>query len=135
MAGSVYGSGAHGVFDFVSPAVNSIELRIILTCALFALCACSHSSQRSLTIAVNAGVEGTALKLAAKEWGAARGVRVEVVELPYANLFEKEQLDLTSKTGAYDVIMLDDPWFPRLVQGGNLAQLPHPADPDFVPSC
>ena len=63
---------------------------------------------------MNAGVEGTALKLAAKEWGAARGVHVEVVELPYSNLFEKEQLDLTSRTGAYDVIMMDDPWFPLM---------------------
>ncbi|HML17531.1 MAG TPA: ABC transporter substrate-binding protein, partial [Bryobacteraceae bacterium] len=88
-----------------------------------------------LTIAVNAGVEGTALKLAAQEWGSARGVPVEVVELPYANLFEKEQLDLTSRTGAYDVIMLDDPWFSRLVEGGNIAPLPRAADPDFLPSC
>src|ERR1700689_751820 len=109
-------------------------MRLTLVLLLF-LAGCHHAPEKSLTIAVNAGVEGTALKLAAQEWGAARGVRVEVVELPYANLFEKEQLDLTSRTGAYDVIMLDDPWFPRLVQGGNLAQLPHPADPDFVPSC
>ncbi len=87
---------------------------------------------RSLTIAVNAGVEGTALKTAAKEWGSAHGVHIEVVELPYANLFEKEQLDLTSHTGAYDVIMLDDPWFPRMVQGGSLAPLPREPDADFV---
>ncbi len=102
---------------------------------MFALCACSHSSERSLTIAVNAGVEGSALKLAAKEWGAARGVRVEVVELPYSNLFEKEQLDLTSRTGAYDVVMMDDPWFPLMSDNGNLAELPHAPDADFLPSC
>src|SRR5579862_5081571 len=109
-----------------------VSLSLIL-CALLA--ACSRSPERTLTIAVNAGVEGTALKTAAKEWGALRGVRVEVVELPYANLFEKEQLDLTSRTGAYDVIMLDDPWFPRLVEGGNLAPLPHDPDVDFISSC
>jgi multiple sugar transport system substrate-binding protein len=99
------------------------------------LAGCNRAREKSLTIAVNAGVEGTALKAAAQEWGAARGVRVEVVELPYANLFEKEQLDLTSRTGAYDVIMLDDPWFPRLVQNGNLAALPHDPDDGFVASC
>ena len=38
--------GAHRFFDFVPPAVNSIELRIILTCAVFVLCACSHSSRK-----------------------------------------------------------------------------------------
>jgi len=102
---------------------------------VFALCACSHSSQRSLTIAVNAGVEGTALKLAAKEWGVGRGIHVEVVELPYSNLFEKEELDLTSRTGAYDVVMMDDPWFPLMSDNGNLAELPRAPDADFLPSC
>src|SRR6266851_6670129 len=100
-----------------------MRLRLAAATALCVLAACSRTSERSLIIAVNAGVEGSALKSAAQEWGAARGVKVEVVELPYANLFEKEQLDLTSRTGAYDVIMLDDPWFPRLVESGNLAPL------------
>jgi multiple sugar transport system substrate-binding protein len=107
----------------------------LLTAVLALLSACSRGSEKSLTIAVNAGVEGTALKNAANEWGAAHGVRVEVVELPYANLFEREQLDLTSRTGAYDVIMLDDPWFPRLVENGNLAPLPREPDGDFVTAC
>jgi len=113
-----------------------LERRITLLILAFACAAaCSRSNQRTLTIAVNAGVEGSALKEAAKEWGDARGVRVEVVELPYANLFEKEQLDLTSRTGAYDVIMMDDPWFPLMAAGGNLAPLAREPDPDFLPSC
>jgi multiple sugar transport system substrate-binding protein len=106
---------------------------VYAACAILA--GCGHSSDRSLTIAVNAGVEGTALKLAAKEWGAARGVHIEVVELPYANLFEKEELDLTSRTGAYDVIMMDDPWFPLMSANGNLAPLRHAPDGDFLQSC
>jgi multiple sugar transport system substrate-binding protein len=111
------------------------RLFALLTAVLAILSACSRGSEKSLTIAVNAGVEGTALKNAANEWGAAHGVRIEVVELPYANLFEREQLDLTSRTGAYDVIMLDDPWFPRLVENGNLAPLPREPDADFVTAC
>jgi multiple sugar transport system substrate-binding protein len=110
-------------------------MRFLLTLFVIFVASCGRTPERSLTIAVNAGVEGTALKTAAEEWGAARGVKVEVVELPYANLFEKEQLDLTSRTGAYDVIMLDDPWFPRLVGDGNLAALPRDPDPDFVTPC
>ena len=109
--------------------------RLVLAAAALWLAACgSGSAPRALTIAVNAGVEGTALKAAAKTWGAASNVPIEVVELPYANLFEKEMLDLSSGTGAYDVIMIDDPWFPRLSQGGKLAPLPKPPDPDFVTS-
>jgi multiple sugar transport system substrate-binding protein len=107
----------------------------VLAAAAFLTASCSHSGGRSLTIAVNAGVEGTALKTAAHEWGASHGVRIEVVELPYANLFEKIQLDLTSRTGAYDVIMMDDPWFPLMAANGNLAALPHEPDPDFIANC
>src|SRR5580692_7564298 len=107
----------------------------LLTAVLALLAACNRGSEKWLTIAVNAGVEGTSLKMAANEWGAARGVRIEVVELPYANLFEKEQLDLSSRTGAYDVIMMDDPWFPRLGEDGNLTPLPREPDADFVAPC
>jgi multiple sugar transport system substrate-binding protein len=101
-------------------------------CLLLAGCA-PKSADKVLTIAVNAGVEGTALKAAAQEWGEMRHTRVEVVELPYANLFEKESLDLQSRTGAYDVIMLDDPWFPKLAEG--LTPLTREPDGDFLPSC
>lgn len=111
-------------------------LPICILSALMVLGSCSRGgSDRVLTIAVNAGVEGSALKAAAREWGELQNTRIEVVELPYANLFEKESLDLTSRTGAYDVIMLDDPWFPKLVAGGGLALLPHEPDTDFLASC
>ncbi len=110
-------------------------MRLFLSTLCVCLAACNRTTDRSLAVAVNAGVEGTALKTAAKEWGSSHGVHIEVIELPYANLFEKEQLDLTSRTGAYDVLMLDDPWFPRMVEGGNLAQLPRQPDADFVTAC
>src|SRR5271155_166516 len=144
MAGPIRRNRAHRLLNRVSLAINSIHLMrsalLVPLCGLVAglfvsNAACNRSSERSLTIAVNAGVEGTALLTAAREWGSAHGVRVQVVELPYANLFEKEQLDLGSRTGAYDVIMIDDPWFPRMAENGNLAQLPRPPDPDFVQSC
>lgn len=100
------------------------------------LAGCSHdTADRTLTIAVNAGVEGSALKAAAQEWGALRSTHIDVVELPYANLFEKESLDLQSRTGAYDVIMLDDPWFPKLAGDSGLTRLPREPDGDFLTSC
>ncbi len=107
-----------------------------LSLLCLALAGCSRpGSNKVLTIAVNAGVEGSALKAAAGEWGERNNTRIEVVELPYANLFEKEALDLQSRTGAYDVIMLDDPWFPKLVADGGLSSLPRKPDADFLASC
>lgn len=111
-------------------------MRFVLSVTLALLAGCSRSgSSRTLIIAVNAGVEGSALKAAAREWGELRNTRIEVVALPYANLFEKESLDLQSRTGAYDVIMMDDPWFPKLVADSGLTPLPRPPDGDFLASC
>jgi len=110
-------------------------MRALLSVALMLATGCSRPGPtRTLTIAVNAGVEGSALKAAAGEWGELRHTRIQVVELPYANLFEKESLDLESRTGAYDVIMMDDPWFPKLVADSGLTPLPRPPDSDFLGS-
>jgi multiple sugar transport system substrate-binding protein len=89
------------------------------------LTACSSpgGGHKQLTIAVNAGVEGDALKAAAQEYGQQNNLTVNISEFPYANLFEKELVDLVNRTGAYDVIMLDDPWFPRFAGGDNLTEL------------
>jgi multiple sugar transport system substrate-binding protein len=104
--------------------------------------ACQRKSERiELTVAVNSGVEGDALKAAAKDYEARQGIQITIAEFPYANLFEKELVDLVNGTGAYDVIMLDDPWFARfaaveeyLTELGPLYEkrgLPGP-DEDFV---
>lgn len=67
----------------------------------------------TITLAINSGVEGDALKQAAQDYEKQTGVHVNIAEFPYANLFEKELIDLNARTGAYDLIMLDDPWFPK----------------------
>lgn len=97
-------------------------------------------SQKQLTLAVNSGVEGEALKQAARDYEAQTGVRINIAEFPYANLFEKEAIDLNAQTGAYDLIMLDDPWFPRFSSKRFLTELTpllqkrglQSVDPDFV---
>lgn len=81
------------------------------------------SDSKQLTLAVNSGVEGQALKQAAKDYEAETGIHINIAEFPYANLFEKELIDLTSRTGAYDLIMLDDPWFPKFASQQLLADL------------
>src|SRR5687767_3118286 len=67
--------------------------------------------RKQLSMAVNSGVEGDALKQAARDYEAQTGIRVQIAEFDYANLFAKELVDLKNATGAYDLIMLDDPWF------------------------
>ena len=72
---------------------------------------------------MNSGVEGDALKQAALDYEAQTGIHINIAEFPYANLFEKELIDLKARTGAYDLIMLDDPWFPRFASQQLLTEL------------
>ena len=82
-----------------------------------------QSSRKELTVAAISGIEGEALKQAALDYEAQTGVHITVSEFPYANLFEKELIDLNSRTGAYDLIMMDDPWFPTFATKQFLTEL------------
>jgi multiple sugar transport system substrate-binding protein len=124
--------------------VTAFFIRILLMVCLVAPLAACRGQQNSklLSLAVNSGVEGEALKQAARDYQSQTGVRIEVAEFPYSNLFEKEMIDLSAATGAYDLIMLDDPWFPRFAAGQFLTDftplfekrgLTGP-DADFVPA-
>ena len=122
---------------------TALVLLIFLTG--FSFIACQRTSapgQKQLTLAVVSGVEGDALKQAARDYETQTGVRINIAEFPYLNLFEKEMIDLNARTGAYDLIMLDDPWFPRFSSKQLLTELTplqqkrgqQGADSDFVPT-
>src|SRR6201988_3503518 len=100
-----------------------LTLSLILV-SLVLLASCTGNPQRKqLTLAVVSGVEGEALKQAARDYETLKNVHIEIAEFPYANLFEKELIDLTARTGAYDLIMLDDPWFPKFASLQVLTEL------------
>jgi multiple sugar transport system substrate-binding protein len=105
----------------LSFSLKTILLLIIISLVLFP--ACNRNNGRVLTIAVVSGVEGDALTQAAKDYETQTGIKIKIAQFPYANLFEKELIDLQSKTGAYDLIMLDDPWFPKFASVNAMSEL------------
>jgi len=95
---------------------SPLGIAFLFVALAFGVVGCRHvgtSSGKTLTLAINSGVEGDALKQAARDYEAQTGVHINIAEFPYANLFEKELIDLNAHSGAYDLIMLDDPWFPK----------------------
>jgi len=121
--------------------MRTLLVTLLLLLAVTCTVSCrSQPSQKQLTVAVISGAEGEALKQAARDYEAQTGTHIEIAEFPYANLFEKELIDLKSHTGAYDLIMLDDPWFPRFANENVLTELTpllqkrgqSGPDPDFV---
>ncbi|HEX6650531.1 MAG TPA: ABC transporter substrate-binding protein [Pyrinomonadaceae bacterium] len=101
----------------------TIFLTSLLLLCVTAFSCRNGSSSKQLTLAVVSGVEGEALKQAARDYESQTGTHINIAEFPYANLFEKELIDLKARTGAYDLIMLDDPWFPRFANEQLLADL------------
>src|SRR5689334_2084174 len=99
---------------------TTLTLLALLVC----VAGCNKSSSKpQLTLAVVEGVEGEALKQAALDYEKQTGIHVQIAQFPYANLFEKELIDLNSHTGAYDLVMMDDPWFPRFAGSQLLTDL------------
>ncbi|HKY44603.1 MAG TPA: ABC transporter substrate-binding protein [Pyrinomonadaceae bacterium] len=102
-----------------------MRLKILLA-SLLLLASCTPNQKpngKQLTLAVVSGVEGDALKQAARDYETQTGVHINIAEFPYINLFEKELIDLKAHTAAYDLIMLDDPWFPRFAHEQFLTDL------------
>lgn len=102
--------------------MRSTLFLLLISLLLFASCT-GNTQRKQLTLAVVSGVEGEALKQAAADYEKQTGMHVSVAEFPYTNLFEKELIDLKARTGAYDLIMLDDPWFPRFAHEQVLTDL------------
>lgn len=86
----------------------------------------------TLTIAINAGEEGKAIAALAAEYPHGK---VTVVELPYTDLREKLGTTLASGRSTYDMVMLDDPWFPQFAASLSEIAVPQSLLEDILPAC
>jgi multiple sugar transport system substrate-binding protein len=75
------------------------------------------------TIAVPSGSEGDGLRAAAADYAKMKNIKIEVVQAPYSNLFEKAATAGQTKSGAFDIILMDDPWIPFFAENGHLEEL------------
>ena len=73
---------------------------------------------KTIKIAVNAGPEGNAIKRLAPEF---KNAKIELIELAYQPLREQLISSLRDSFTDFDVIMIDDPWFPQLAM--HLSQI------------
>jgi multiple sugar transport system substrate-binding protein len=92
--------------------------------------ACSSSAAPSaggsnvtLTIAAVQGVEDTGLKALAPMYTAKTGVKIQIVEAPYADLYTKLVTAFGATDATYDLAMMDDPWMPKFGTMGALSDL------------
>jgi multiple sugar transport system substrate-binding protein len=76
-----------------------------------------------LTILVPSGSEGDGLRAAADDYSKLKGSKVEIVQAPYANVFEQGANAGATKSGVFDIILMDDPWIPFFAENGHLEVL------------
>lgn len=126
---------------------TALALAILLIApATLSLAGCGGErgpSEPTLLIAVNAGVEADSLQQAVQDYEQQFGVQIQVVEYPYQSLFEKLIIALSGSSTHYDLVMIDDPWFPRFAQMDGLRELTplyeardlEGPDPDFLAPC
>lgn len=89
-----------------------------------AMCyAASAASAADLTIIVPSGPDGGAVRTAAQDYQASTGKKIQIVEAPYDDLLQKEMSACSARSGAYDMLQIDDPWFPLLVNHKCLERL------------
>src|SRR6266542_3490916 len=117
-----------GKFGFLHSPPRHQDTKIWLGLVLCVVVGCSACGRRAddpntILLAVNAGVEADGLKAAAREYQKDHRVRVQVIEYPYQSLFEKLLISLSGRSSNYDLVMIDDPWFPRLAQMEGLLPL------------
>ena len=80
-------------------------------------------SNVTLTIAAVQGVEDTGLKAIAPMYTEKTGVKIDIVEAPYADLYTKLVNTFKSSDATYDLVMMDDPWMPKFGTDDSLSDL------------
>jgi multiple sugar transport system substrate-binding protein len=80
-------------------------------------------SRADFTILVPSGSEGDGLRAAAADYSAAMGTKIEIVQAPYANVFEQGANAGATNSGVFDIILMDDPWIPFFAENGHLEDL------------
>jgi multiple sugar transport system substrate-binding protein len=76
-----------------------------------------------ITILVPSGSEGDGLRAAAADYAQMKGSKVEIVQAPYNNVFEQAANAGQTKSGTFDIVLMDDPWIPFFAENGHLEDL------------
>ncbi len=96
----------------------------------------SKNSAKEIVVAARAGAMADALEVLAGKYKEETGTKVKITAMPYDALKEKIVLDVHNNSGAFDLVMMDDPWMPEFGEAGMLANLDtyfkDGVDDDFV---
>ncbi|MEB3859864.1 MAG: extracellular solute-binding protein, partial [Desulfurococcales archaeon] len=96
---------------------------VIIAIAAAAFLMGQEARPEKIVVLARSGTYAEGLKIAASAFEAETGIAVEVQELGYKELYDKLSLEAVQKTGAFDVVMLDDPWLAGFASQGLLEDI------------
>ena len=97
--------------------------KLLLTAALALSSLVATQASADITILVPSGSEGDGLRAAAADYSKMKNIKVEIVQAPYSNEFEQAANAGQTKSGAFDIVLMDDPWIPFFAENGHLEDL------------
>lgn len=104
----------------------SLLMVISLLVGLFASTAAPSMAQEPVTIKAimmqGGGWVGVTRELI-PDFTAKTGINVEIEEQPYGALKDKAILEMSAKTGVYDIVVLDTAWLAEFAEAGYVADL------------
>jgi multiple sugar transport system substrate-binding protein len=95
----------------------------------------SENKPSKITIAARGGSHVDVMKSVQEQFEKDNNVKIEILGLQSDDLKQKISLDSKNKVGAYDLIMMDDPWMPEFCEANileNLTSLGVKEDSDFI---
>lgn len=113
-------------------AISVLAGAVILSCSASAALA---DDEVTLTIAARGGSHVDVINAVKDKFEKENNCTIKILGLENASLKQKVSLDSRNEEGAFDLVMLDDPWIPEFAAGGlllNLTQNGYKDDPDFV---
>lgn len=97
--------------------------KLLLTAAVALSSLVATGASADFTVLVPSGSEGDGLRAAAADYSKSKNVKVEIVQAPYSNVFEQAANAGQTKSGAFDIVLMDDPWIPFFAENGHLEDL------------
>ncbi len=99
------------------------HLTKIVTASLLSVGLAGAAAAADLTVLVPNGSEGDGLRAATADYQKLKGISIDIVQAPYDNVFEKAANAAATKSGTYDIVLMDDPWLPFFAENGHLEEL------------
>src|SRR5262245_54624836 len=93
------------------------------TLALVSGLAPAHAADVTLTVSRWAGPQADAQKTLLDEYSKATGVTVKLDAIDYGQLKQKQVLNMSTRTGEYDLVYVPEAWFGEYSTAGYLAPL------------